>query len=605
MTRFNDHLEIVGLLNQGTYFDAYEAIETTLGRRVFLKVARAGDELAARVVAAHVEQWKQIARAQIAELPIVYSVGRVDDLPFLVTEWVEGKTLRQAVEDKAVPGGIESALLGGLVALKELHRRGLVHGDINPGNILIGEHPEAVRLVDPAPSLDGIANQQGEGRLVLTNPAFTAPEVLNGAPMTPAADLFALGAVMAEASRRLGVDLSPLVTRLIAQDPGKRPESARQAWMILIGADRSMAVSGVESPPSPPPMSSPDGWDRVSIILSVPVLPPPPAPAPPDGWNDVSILRSVPVPRPVPVLQPGDWHARSMAVSVPVPSSHAPVVVPQVDRASSAMPADFAVVAPTAIEPGRHFVVEVWVGPSDGSDAMMREATRRGRMVERGGRSHIDLKRDTLVTVVLQLPDFELAGAVETLGWQGDIRNVGFMVKAPSGLAPGLYPGQAKLMQGQVPFASIWFDLEIGQSGAAESTPLPSRIRRIARAFASYASQDRAEVLRRIQGIQAAGTDVFLDIVSLRSGEDWERTLYREIGTCDGFFLFWSRNASASPWVEKEWRYALAERGLAFINPLALEDPRLVKPPPELSSKHFNDMLLAFISNEEFLRRGA
>jgi hypothetical protein len=56
--------------------------------------------------------------------------------------------------------------------------------------------------------------------------------------------------------------------------------------------------------------------------------------------------------------------------------------------------------------------------------------------------------------------------------------------------------------------------------------------------------------------------------------------------------------------VEREWRYALQRRGLDFINPLPLEDPRLVKPPAELKSKHFNDMLLAFIKAEEVLHQG-
>jgi hypothetical protein len=212
-----------------------------------------------------------------------------------------------------------------------------------------------------------------------------------------------------------------------------------------------------------------------------------------------------------------------------------------------------------------------------------------------------------LITVILKLPDFEVPDAIETMGWNGDIRNVGFIVKAPASLAPGLYPGAAKLMQGQIPFASIMFDLEIvSPQGRAEgpAIPLSLHVQRIARAFASYASLDRVEVLRRVQGIQAAGTRVFLDIVNLRSGQDWEKALSHEIDASDGLFLFWSRNAAESAWVEREWRYALERRGLDFINPLALEDPRLVAPPAELRSKHFNDMLLAFIKAEEAFHKG-
>jgi hypothetical protein len=283
----------------------------------------------------------------------------------------------------------------------------------------------------------------------------------------------------------------------------------------------------------------------------------------------------------------------SMLTSVPIPSKQT------VDRA------DFSVIAPRLIEAGRHFVVEIWVGPSGQHNAMVEQATRSGRMVERANRSSIDVANDTLISVVLKLPDFEVQDAADTLGWNGDIRNVGFIVKAPEALKPGIYPGAAKLMQNQVPFASIMFDLEVVSSEVridAPAKPLDTHVQRIARAFASYASLDRAEVLRRVQGIQALGTNVFLDIVSLRTGGQWESTLYREIGASDGFFLFWSQNAAKSEWVEREWRYALKVRGLDFINPLPLEDPRNVNPPAELSSKHFNDMLLAFIKVEDAYR---
>ena len=88
---------------------------------------------------------------------------------------------------------------------------------------------------------------------------------------------------------------------------------------------------------------------------------------------------------------------------------------------------------------------------------------------------------------------------------------------------------------------------------------------------------------------------MFLDIVSLRAGELWEQTLWREIPGRDVFFLFWSEYAARSEYVEKEWRYALETRGLDFIDPVPLVSPDIVKPPPELVGKHFNDALLAFL----------
>jgi hypothetical protein len=103
-------------------------------------------------------------------------------------------------------------------------------------------------------------------------------------------------------------------------------------------------------------------------------------------------------------------------------------------------------------------------------------------------------------------------------------------------------------------------------------------------------------VLGRIQGIQkiAPKMDIFLDVMSLRSGQHWEEELLRVIPASDIFYLFWSEHAKKSKWVEMEWRCALRERGVGFIDPIPLQSPDESPPPPELSSLHFNDWALAY-----------
>ena len=83
---------------------------------------------------------------------------------------------------------------------------------------------------------------------------------------------------------------------------------------------------------------------------------------------------------------------------------------------------------------------------------------------------------------------------------------------------------------------------------------------------------------------------------SLRSGEDWEHALWKEISSRDVLYLCWSRNARDSKWVEAEWRYALSQKGLSGIEPVPIEPPSLCPPPEELRSKHFNDKLLYIIN---------
>jgi hypothetical protein len=147
-----------------------------------------------------------------------------------------------------------------------------------------------------------------------------------------------------------------------------------------------------------------------------------------------------------------------------------------------------------------------------------------------------------------------------------------------------------------LPIAKLHFVLEIGRQ-TAPIAPLPLREARYKCAFASYASEDRDEVLGRLQGILKVlpELDPFLDVASLRSGDRWEDRLYQEIARRDTLFLFWSLAASRSPWVEREWRTALALRGIECIDPVPLVSPEDVPPPAELAQRlHFNDWLLAY-----------
>ena len=84
--------------------------------------------------------------------------------------------------------------------------------------------------------------------------------------------------------------------------------------------------------------------------------------------------------------------------------------------------------------------------------------------------------------------------------------------------------------------------------------------------------------------------------MALRAGEYWEAELRKRIPSTDVFYLFWCRHAKESKWVDMEWRCALRERGLDFIDPVPLEPPTFAEPPVELASKHFNDALLPYMA---------
>jgi hypothetical protein len=110
-------------------------------------------------------------------------------------------------------------------------------------------------------------------------------------------------------------------------------------------------------------------------------------------------------------------------------------------------------------------------------------------------------------------------------------------------------------------------------------------------AFASYAKGDRGSVLGRVRSLQIyTGIDVFLDCLSIRPGEKWKPKLEDEIRIREIFWLFWSRRAKKSEWVEWEWRTALKYKSLEGIQPHPLEPEELAPPPEELSDLQFGSM---------------
>src|SRR5205807_2146204 len=138
--------------------------------------------------------------------------------------------------------------------------------------------------------------------------------------------------------------------------------------------------------------------------------------------------------------------------------------------------------------------------------------------------------------------------------------NATFNVTIPPGASRGEKQGMATIHIEGLQIAKLHFIIRVGRRlgrlsrWRTKARALSLREERHRKAFASYATADRDDVLARIQGIQKAAPelDIFLDVLKLRSGQDWEQKLWNEIPANDIFYLFWSKSASKSKWVEKE-----------------------------------------------------
>jgi hypothetical protein len=256
----------------------------------------------------------------------------------------------------------------------------------------------------------------------------------------------------------------------------------------------------------------------------------------------------------------------------------------------------FTAALPDRVEPGEAFLVDFWVHLEElSADVAQKSREARAnheiRIVSRGP---VKLARETVMQVRFAIPDFGTPEIEETVVWLGRLGNASFPVQVPQDASAGRHIGYCNVYVGPLRVTRIYFEVNVGRE-RGETAMQKLKQTRVQSAFASYATEDRHEVLARMQGMLkiVPDMDIFMDVLTLRSGDHWETRINEEIATRDVFYLFWSVAAIQSRWVEREWRTALVLRGLDHIDPVPLQPPAIAPPPAELSALHFDDWLLA------------
>jgi len=259
-------------------------------------------------------------------------------------------------------------------------------------------------------------------------------------------------------------------------------------------------------------------------------------------------------------------------------------------------PVHFSVTSAAVMAPDSKPVIDVWAHLGEQRDQVLARAREKavGRKVRIQGAGPVEVVRGTTLTACVRIAGLQVIPPHQPILWVGEIGNAGFRVIVPADAVKGSHEGTAIILTGGLAIATVPFDIEIGER-VPGALRLQERQRRYKKAFASYAGQDRVHVVEIIRGMEKArpSLNVFVDVADLRSGEHWQTRLQEEIVKRDVLYLFWSRAASRSKWVEWEWRCALEKRGINFIDPCPLVSPERVPPPAELTSLHFNDRWLA------------
>ncbi|MEU4160085.1 serine/threonine-protein kinase [Actinoplanes sp. NPDC026670] len=209
----------------------------------------------------------------------------------LVMEYVDGPNLRRYLSmrgGRLTPPEVVVVAAQTAAALAFAHERGVVHLDLKPENLLIvrGSTPPEIRITDfgVAVLLGGAHHSVAGG-----TPGYTAPEIFQGGPPTPAADVWSLGVLLLELTTgrpdgdpsALPGPLGPVARDCLAADPRRRPPAARVAAYL-----RQFAVQAQGLPPVVPVSGHPM-VDQEPVTLALgfppPQLPQPtyPPPAPP------------------------------------------------------------------------------------------------------------------------------------------------------------------------------------------------------------------------------------------------------------------------------------------------------------------------------------
>ncbi len=216
--RMVSHYRILHVLGRGGMGVVYKAEDTRLGRLVALKFLPR--ELTQNPQA--MERFRREARTASAldhpSICSIYEIDEADDQPFIVMQYLEGRTLKECASGKPMRvGELLEIAIQVADALETAHAKGIVHRDIKPMNILLTKEGRAkvldFGLAKVTPTLTQVADAEGVGTQptagapvdLLTSPgvavgtvAYMSPEQARGEDLDARTDLFSFGAVLYE-----------------------------------------------------------------------------------------------------------------------------------------------------------------------------------------------------------------------------------------------------------------------------------------------------------------------------------------------------------------------------------------------------------------------
>src|SRR6476619_2370657 len=272
-TLFDGRYRIVRKLGMGGMANVYLAEDEVLGRRVAIKILNDRHANDDQFVERFRREAKNAAGLSHPNIVSIYDRGEAEGTYYIAMEYLDGRSLKELVVARGplpIPDAI-AATRQVLGALRFAHRKGVVHRDIKPHNVM-ADADGRLKVTDFGIARAGVSQMTEAGSIIGTA-QYLSPEQARGAPVDQRSDLYSIGIVLYEmltgkvpfsgdapveiAMKHLTAvpeppsksrpdiphDLDAIVMRALAKDPEQRYGSAEEMDADLARVARGVSVS--------------------------------------------------------------------------------------------------------------------------------------------------------------------------------------------------------------------------------------------------------------------------------------------------------------------------------------------------------------------------